>query len=265
MDKKKIKQELQTLIEEGRDIHYAATLEYDKDYLKKTGLNELEQVAKDALKKIIHPTRTYHSWYDKSYEMVRILFPRKLEEFEEFYTGTHNRDTSKALTHMTAGITHYLQGHSIILNDKLEGFFYNFNIGLNQQRDILIAIRDNFDNPLFNIEKDARHDVYKSEIDIAKDIQEQGHLKIAGAVAGVIIEAHLKTVVAKRNITLKSKRSLSTYNDALKKEGAYPDSRWRQIQTCGDIRNNCIHSKDIDPDEIDTIILSAEQIIKKVS
>ncbi len=264
MDKKKIKKELQELIIEGRDIHYAGVMEYDKDYLKENGMNELDQqVAKDALKNIIYPKRTYHSWYDKAYEMVRILFPRRLDQFKDFYTGTQYKDSSKDLTHMTAGITHYLQGNSIILNGKIEGFFYNFNMGLNQQRDILIAMEKNIDHELFNLERDIHHDIYKSELDIAKDLNKQGYLRASGAIAGVILEVHLKNLATNRDVMPKKKDpGMSDYNDALK-DSIYDIATWRQIQTCGDIRNLCVHPKEAEPTkyQIDTIISTVEIII----
>ncbi len=242
MDKEKVKKELDFLVDEGADIYFATTLIYDKGAFSHHD-EKMENMAKECAKKIKFPHGEYYIWYDKTCNALRVLDSKKFEDFQNFYTN-------------------YTEEWII---DRTKDSFFKFEKGFRMQRYILASINKSFDNDIFNLERDIHHEVYKSEIDIAKDIQEQGHLKIAGAVAGVIIEAHLKTVVAKRNITLKSKRSLSTYNDALKKEGAYPDSRWRQIQTCGDIRNNCIHSKDIDPDEIDTIILSAEQIIKKVS
>ncbi len=260
MDKKEIEKELKILIEDSVELYFALAIDYDENAFENS--DEItKKYSKEYAEKIQSPKLAYHIWYNKTYRLVHHLAPERLEEFKKCYTGDTTIKNSNDLGILTAGMTHYLQGFFIDKKDKKEDFFQIFLSCFEVQTFILSSIAKNFDNPLFTLENDISRRIYKSEIDIAKDIQKQGHLKIAGAVAGVIIEAHLKTLVANKNITLKSKDSLSTYNDALKKDGAYPESRWRQIQTCGDIRNNCIHSRDIDPDEIDTIIRTAEQII----
>ena len=86
-------------------------------------------------------------------------------------------------------------------------------------------------------------------------------------MAGVIIEAHLKTLVAKKDLPIKTEKNKSPtmddYNTALKKDKTYGTATWRLIQRCGDIRNDCTHSNEDKPTkkETDDIIRAAEQII----
>ena len=265
MDREQIKKELHDLIIEGRDIQNLILSKRDPSKIADNEKNRKFLIVLN--KKFETPERAYHSWYDRAYEWVRKLSPRSLKEFEEHYTGDKHAQQTKGLNYMTAGTTHYIQQRAIILNGHRIDFYDNFNIGMNEQKFILIRIYDNFNDRIFNLENDIHNSVYESELDIAKDIQEQGYLKIAGAVAGVIIEAHLKTLVAKKDLPIKTEKNKSPtmddYNTALKKDKTYGTATWRLIQRCGDIRNDCTHSNEDKPTkkETDDIIRAAEQII----
>ena len=306
MDKETIKKELETLISEGMYIYYSAIIKYGNNIIKDPDelLQELskkppsvfskelfesfskepskkiseetfqkvsklaqQQFLKDSSKKAPYPKDSYQSWYDLSYKIISICSPRRLEEFERLYTGDKTIKNDGDLNFLTAGIIHYFQNLLVQTGDLKKDFFITFASNFTTQRSILLAISKNFDNPLFNLENDIRSRIYESELDIAKDIQDQGHLKIAGAVAGVIIEAHLKTLVAKRKISIKTQNNkpptMDDYNNALKKDDTYDTATWRLIQRCGDIRNDCAHSNEDKPTkkETDDIIRAAEQII----
>ncbi len=248
MDKKQFKKELQALIKEGDSIYYANVLAYDEDFPKNSSI-EIQKFAIDARNNIQNPQEEYQVWYPKTYRLVKYLAPERLADFEKYY----NDYIKEWLIALIAPHLH-------------DAYFNRFEAGFRTQIYILSGIVANFDNPIFNLEKDIRHNIYKSEIDIAKDIQDQGHLKIAGAVAGVIIEAHLKTLVAKKDLPIKTENNkpptMSNYNDALK-GNTYDTATWRLIQRCGDIRNDCAHSNQDKPTPIEAndIIRAAEQII----
>ncbi len=262
MDRKTIKDELMALHNEGRNIYFAAVMVYDKDYFKK--YNEVAQKeAEEAAQKIIKPNVDYHTWYYTASKAISIFAPERLEEFKSFYSGDKTIKIPADLNYMTAGITHYLQDRMIHQDGKKIDFFQAFESGFKMQINILRAIVKNFDNPFFNLESNIRHDIYKSELDIAKDLNKQGYLRASGAIAGVILEIHLKNLATNRDVMPKKKDpGMSDYNDALK-DNIYDTATWRQIQTCGDIRNLCVHPKEAEPTkyQINTIISTVEIII----
>jgi hypothetical protein len=104
------------------------------------------------------------------------------------------------------------------------------------------------------------------DIEAAKELVKSGHLRSAGVVCGVVLEAHLKSVAARHNIKFRKKRpTVSDYNDTLK-DRVYDTPTWRFIQRLGDIRNLCAHAGDRDPtrDEVNDLIAGTEKIVKEI-
>ena len=240
MTDKPFKEELDRLISLGTSILHVGVFEAGKqDFGKETTkhLNELAAALGDYKKK-------YQVWYARAIRVVKILAPERLAEFEEYYTGKKN---IKSLDYLTAGITHYFQG---IISTR----------GFNEQ--------DNLEDVLFNIESEIHYGIFKSELDAAKQILSSGQLRAAGAIAGVVIEGHLKLVCANHEIKFRKQNpTISDFNDALKKEKVIDTVMWRLISRTGDIRNYCVHSKERDPtkDEVEDIIRDAAKIISEVA
>ncbi len=266
MDREQIKKDLKELFWEGADIYFSSVKRYNKDAFKDSD-EDTQDAVREAIAKIKYPKVDYNFWYHKACKAIRIFAPERLEEFEKLYTGDTTIKDPADLGIITAGTSHYIRDYFIFKDGKKEDFFDIFRSCFDMQRTILGVVFRSIDHVFYNLENDIHNSVYKSEIDIAKDIQDQGHLKIAGAVAGVIIEAHLKTLVANKNIPIKTQNNkpptMDDYNTALKKDDAYDTATWRLIQRCGDIRNDCAHSNEDKPtkEETDDIIRAAEQII----
>ncbi len=270
MDKENIKKELNALMIEGQDIYFAALIEYDKDYFKKhteeNSREVIENAVEDARKKIARPKRHYYSWYYKASRVIRIFAPERLAKFEELYTGSKHVKKTDDLDIVNAGIAHYLQGYIITQDDEKIDFFDTFDTSFKTQRYILLAICQNFDNPLFNLESEIQYEFSKSELDIAKELQKNKHLREAGMIAGLVIELHLKNVAKNRNIKLPKNPQMKHYNEKLKNE--IDDATiTKQIELCSIIRNKCAHAGGALPtdDEVNTIISIAEKIIATVN
>ena len=265
MDKEKIKKELQALIEEGYDIYYACAIGYKNHYFENHN-EEIQKEANDAFKKIKDPNQAYYTWYATSCEVVDFLSPRRLEEFERFYDGNKTIKKDGDLNVLTAGITHYFQGFSTKKNYETKDFFTSFATGFIAQRNILKAIAENVDNVLFNLESEIQYGFSKSEIEVAKELQKNKHLREAGVIAGLVIELHLKNVAKNKNIKLPKNPQMKHYNEKLKGK-AYDATMTKRVELCANIRNKCAHASDNPPTdyEIDTIISSAEIIIATVN
>ncbi len=301
MDKENIKEELEDLIGEFMWIYFASNMEYNRDVLKEPdkalqdvlkqplpdmSVEELrknlgialknfpeekvpkllemttQEILKKSVKKIKHPKEEYYAWYDRAYEVVRILRPRKLKEFERLYYGNQNVENDVNLNVMMAGTKNYIQGWVFQKNNQTIDFFYTFLINFMAQQNILSAIYQNFDNPLFNLERDIHLEIYKSEMDIAKDLEKQGNLRTAGAIASVILEVHLKKLAVKHGIKDKETNSIADYNSFLKGKGVYDNILADQIKPCRKIRNKCVHTNQEDPTagEVSSIIHIADRL-----
>lgn len=258
-----IKQELEKLIKNAHSIEIVTA--YNADML------QFDDDQKDAveaiLKKFQNYKKAYSEFYTKSYRIVRAIAPERLEEFETFYTGNKK---AKTLSYLDAGITHFLQ--DIVTRrygEDDQNYFGKFRSGIEQQINILESILTSLDSSLFNIEAEIQFEVLQTEIEASKALHKSKQLRASGAVAGVVIEHHLKSVCdSKSSISFRKKNpTISDYNDALKANDVIDVVMWRLISRCADIRNLCVHSKDRDPtsDEVQDLIISAEKILAEIA
>lgn len=88
-----------------------------------------------------------------------------------------------------------------------------------------------------------------------------GHVSAAGAIAGLVLERHLKSLCSQQHPPLSYGPSdgISKVNDLLKKAGVYDLAQYRLIQWMADIRNGCDHPQAVPPDKS-----KVEELIKKV-
>ncbi len=244
MDKKEIENRLWVLIDKGADVYFAAIWIYDKDAFIE--FNErMQKIATECAKKIKNPHHEYYHWYDSVCRILRVLDFKKLNEFENIYTN-----------YTCAWIM-----------DRTEYSFSEFEQGFRLQRYILSSITKNFNDPLFNLERDIHHEIYKSEMDIAKELEKQGNLRMAGAIASLVIEVHLKKIAIKHGIPIKEKTEISDYNNFLKRKGVYDGILADQIKSCKKTRNKCITTDKGDPSvgEVSTIIHIADRVINEIN
>ncbi len=191
--------------------------------------------------------------------------PERLEEFEVFYTGDKK---AKSLDHLTAGATHYLLDIQTTYGLEKRDYYSKFVSAVQSQIYILQSVFDNLDDVLFNLESEIHYGIFKTEIEVSKELLKHKQFRAAGAVAGVVIEEHLKLTCSNKGIKFRKKNpSMSDYNEALKKDGHLDTVTWRLVSRCADIRNYCVHSKEREPteDEIQDIIRGAEKVIAEVS
>ena len=253
--------ELGKLIQLGQNIYYLAAYKENDDQLDE----DTEKYFKGMLKEIPDFKQTFQVWYSRAYRSIRTLAPERLDEFEEFYKGQKN---IKQLDFFSAGMTHYLQGLITRIGLEKQNYYGKFASGLEAQINILTAINENLDDALYNLETEMQYGFLKSELEVAKELKKIKQLRASGAICGVVIESHLKTVCEFREIKFRKKNpAISDYNDALKKKEIIDTIVWRHITRCGDIRNLCVHAKERDPtpDEIDDIIRGAEKVIAEVA
>jgi hypothetical protein len=126
---------------------------------------------------------------------------------------------------------------------------------------------DRLDSILWNIRGALQADLFDDELSAAEDLFKKGHLRAAGALAGVTLERHLATVAENHEVKISKKNpTIADLNETLKTAEVYDVPDWRFIQRLGDIRNLAVHNKDREPtkDEIDDLIKGTQKIIKTI-
>ena len=210
----------------------------------------------------------YHKWYSKALQVVKQLIPDRYDEFKSLYHV--ERRNNKEITWLTYYISDYLLGLSIKKGwdtaavDGVSACISKFE----QQIEILGSCIDFIDSKLMNIEGVLQSDLYENELHTAKDILKKKHIRVAGTLAGITLEGHLKSVCKTHNINLrKANPTISDFNEELKKNEFIDLPTWRLIQRLGDIRNLSVHSKDREPttDEVEDLIRGCEKLIAELN
>ncbi|SEU01376.1 hypothetical protein [Stigmatella erecta] len=189
---------------------------------------------------------SYQAWYTEAQEVIRQLIPDRLTEFRELYRPEKPR---KEITYMTYTISDGL--HGIEVSRLGEALFDGQRVmrdKFHTQYTILQSAERRFDSVLFDIRRMLQADLHDSEIDAARELLKNGYLRAAGALTGVVLEAHLAEVAKSHGVTISKKDpTIGDLNDPLKNAGVYDVTTWRLIQRLGDIRNLCSHKKTEEP------------------
>ncbi len=212
-----------------------------------------------------HFEKNYQKWFSESYVLIKQLLPDRLQEFDFLYKGDGKR---KGIRSDTYNIQDWLNGIRAGENWQDEKYYDDFGIvfmRFNTQVQILESIQSRFESSLFDIKQLVQADLLDGEIESARELLKCGFLRASGAVCGVVMEKHLRTVCQNHSVVLKGKHpTISDFNDNLKKSGVIDVPLWRQIQRLGDLRNLCDHNKYKEPsnDEVEELISGTEKLTK---
>lgn len=260
----RIREEIEALIEEGTKIRSTETGAKSKSATgsgtKKSGK---PPVASKWLQLI-----SYQQWYTKALPIVRQLIPDRYAEFQQFYQHDR-RATGEKFDIDTYAIRDYLLGFTLKRGgSEVVDPLTMFTVKFLTQLAILKSALTRLDSILADIRGILQAEFFDDEISAANELLAKGHLRAAGAVAGVVLERHLAQVAAKHNVTMKKKDpTIADFNDALKAQGYFDIPNWRFVQRLGDIRNLCAHSKQREPtkDEVDELIRGTEKSVKTLT
>ena len=137
---------------------------------------------------------------------------------------------------------------------------------LQSQVDIVGSGIERLDSALTDITGIIEAELLDDELSVARELHKTKHLRSAGVVAGVVLERHLKRLVANHQVTFRKVPQITSLNDALKAAKIYDVPQWRRIQALGDLRNLCAHHGDREPtgDEVIELITGVEKVTKTV-
>ncbi|HEY0068749.1 MAG TPA: hypothetical protein VGE04_02130 [Chloroflexia bacterium] len=206
----------------------------------------------------------YEAWYTQASAAISQIMPERIQDFRDAY----RLQKRKEITYETYTISDYLlglrvsrHGQSIIDADNA------YSLKLIRQLALVKAAIELAPSSLRDIRTVLQSELLDSDLDAARMLLRARHLRSAGVVCGVVIEAHLKTVADRHNISFrKTKLTISDLNDTLKDKAVYDVPTWRLIQRLADIRNLCGHAGEREPksDDIEDLIEKTEKILKEV-
>ena len=187
----------------------------------------------------------YQKWYTKSLPTVRTLAPDRIAEFIKYYEVDPKR---KSLGYGTYVIQDYIKGvaPSNYHHPDFDTRAQVVQAFLNQIA-ILSSIADRLDSALADIEGRLFSNLKDAELVTAQALIKVSP-RAAGALAGVILEAHLQRVAVSHDIKIaKRNPTIADLNDPLKQAEIYDIATWRKMSFLADLRNLCSHKKDVEP------------------
>lgn len=201
----------------------------------------------------------YEVWYSKCLLLVKQILPQRYDDFVIKYRNDKRKEiTSSTYTILDALNLTENKSRSILISRAAMPLF--------QQIEIIKSCKLSFESQIYNMQVLLQAEIFDSEIESSKHLLKMGFLRASGAICGVVIEKHFKSISENHKIVIKKKSPcISDYNDAFK-DNIYDTLEWRRIQRLGDIRNLCDHSKDREPtkDEVEELISGTERITKTI-
>ena len=207
----------------------------------------------------------YQKFFTVSSELVRQIAPSRYPEYCLLYRD----DKRKIMNVETYSIRDYIS--CMTISGGLGVPKFNFTSvafqKLMTQISILVSLKSSLRNILFDLKAIIAADLYDSEIDSCRSLMKAKHYRAAGALAGVILEKHLGSVVKSNSIVLTKKNpAISDFIEALKSNGNIDIVQWRGLQRLADIRNLAAHAKEREPtaDEIGELIDGVDKTLKLI-
>lgn len=204
----------------------------------------------------------YQKWYNASLATIKQLLPDRVVDFVSAYHQEVKKD--KNLTNY--GIEDYILGITLTSFSKESNYGY-IRSKFDLQYQIVCSLRDRLDSSLFEIRQLVEADLFDSEIDSAAMLVKSGFLRGAGAICGVVLEKHLKTVASSHTIKMTKKNpTINDLNELLKANNVIDVAQWRHLQYLGDLRNLCDHDKTQEPtnDNLDDLVSGVRKVLKTI-
>lgn len=223
------KKDLDALVKNGEQLEISIQVECHPEDFKNLLKKQFGDKAPDVIKSLPNFTGEYQRWYSETKALIRQLLPDRLANFVQHYEKPKAR---KDITYESYRIEDFLQGLSVTRGwEKVKVVGPDAAIPhFRQQLAILKAVSARFESSLFDIRQLVQADLFDSEIEAARELAKKKFLRAAGAVAGVVLEKHLRQVCDNHAVTVSKKApGISDLNDLLKSADVLDVPQWRFI------------------------------------
>lgn len=217
---------------------------------------ELVKLTKE-IKDLVSFGNKYQLWYTRSLKLVELLGADRSIEFSSYYRIDPKRKDFSAASYVIQDYVSGMGAPTNVYDEPLWDIHSIVYLRLINQSQILKSLKSRIGTVLADVKGHLLAQIEDEELEVARKLIRVS-VRGAGAVAGVVLEAHLQRVAANHGVTVgKKDPTISDLNDPLKAAGVYEVPTWRKIQHLADIRNLCDHKKSREPTETEVTELIA--------
>lgn len=258
MDIEKYRKDLKALIKTGENLQRGMAIQIDPELKETFSKGEVDWET------VPNFHNNYQQWYSEAHRLVSQLLPDRLSDFEALYRPQSHR---KSLTNENYTILDYLK--SLVIRDSFKKVIVGPRVAwelFHQQLNIIRSIEGRFESSLYDIRTLVQADLFSDELEAAADLNSKGFARGAGAMAGVVLEGHLRTVCEQHGASAPKSATLGKLNDYARDKAIIDLPTWRFIQHLTDIRNICDHKLKSEPsrDQVSELIDGVRKITKTV-
>lgn len=235
--------------------------------LVKEGAALITATPNDIGKAFVPFTTRYQAWYTKALRLLDVFARDRLAEFRGYYEVDPKRERlsagNYAIHDFVSGITPTRDALTKKPNWSVRNIL-QFRIGA--QHTILQSLKSRIDGVLASLEATLAAEVEDASLATAERLLKVS-VRAAGALAGVILEDHLQRVAVGRSVNIGRKNpTVADLNEALKQSDVYDVATWRKVQYLADIRNVCVHKKDVEPtsEQAQELLTGTNWVVKNV-
>lgn len=194
----------------------------------------------------------YHKWYAAGLALVEANMPSRLKEFSMLH---HAEAKGK-----TDGMHHLLSGEWIDFRAQTE-----IANRIVQMDAIVASLPQYLEGRLFDLELEVAHLYVNDQLDEAEALLKLNFVRAAGAIAGVLLERHLRLLCDRHYPAIRyppKKVTIAILNDRLKDNSVYDVAQWRKVQWMGDVRNKCDHAgNEPDASEVADLVTEVRKFV----
>lgn len=253
-----LEKELKGLILQG-DLLLVAM----RDELEQLSTKEKKLLSEDGSFKLPTFRSSYDSWYSVALRVIEQVLPNRLDDFVHQYKN----DKRKEINYLTYTISDYLLSVEMKQGSRIVSGVRDARPKFQQQVNILKSVEHVLGSSIVDLAEVLQADLFDSELDAATELAKKGFVRGAGAIAGVVLERHLKHICELHGLkSRKRSPTINDYNELLKSSKTIDTAKWRLIQHLGDLRNLCDHQADRDPtkDDVAELVEGVAKITKTV-
>lgn len=262
----KVRQEIAALVKTGDRLAYAVLFRTRPEMIRDRLTEESQKILS-----AINLEVEYQKWYSAALAVVRQVLKEREADFRALYEYPSRRSeisvTNFRIADALRGVSVRKQEEYGTGTIEIAGWSTCYPL-LQSQSAILKSAEETFSSSLFDIQQVLQADLFDSELDAAEELNKKGFSRAAGAMVGVVLEKHFKTVLNAHSLTLAKKNPcINDYNQKLKDESIIDVPTWRFIQRLGDLRNLCDHDKGSEPQRelIAELIDGVDRIMKTLA